>query len=134
MNQSKKQKYLNQTKEEIKEYLANLKILIKKGRYKISDKNREDNINFIHKYRITTRKQKEMLLELDAMDFCYSVDDYNCDDKLYIFSKDYELDNWSIKEKVPVYIKTNIIQIKEGEYAIIISFHERKKEIKFLFK
>lgn len=75
-----------------------------------------------------------MILELDVLDFCYAVDDYKSKDMLYIFSKEYELDNWGTYEKVNVYIKIDIKKISSMEYAIIISFHEREKNIKFLFK
>lgn len=132
--QKKTQKYLNYTKEEIDEYLEKVKGLIKKNKFKISDVNRDKNVNFIQKYRLSSRKQKEMLLSIETLDFCYAVDDYNTNEKLYIFSKEYELDNWGTYEKINVYIKINVKKLNSDEYAIIISFHEREKEIKFLFK
>ena len=132
--QKKTQKYLNYTKEEINEYLENAKDLIKKNKFKISDVNREKNVDFIQKYHLSIRKQKEMLLLIETLDFCYAVDDYNTNEKLYIFSKEYELDNWGTYEKINVYIKINVKKLISDEYAIIISFHEREKEIKFLFK
>lgn len=132
--QKKTQKYLNYTKEEIEEYLENVRDLIKKNKFKISDVNREKNVDFIQKYRLSSRKQKEMLLSIETLDFCYAVDDYNTSEKLYIFSKEYELDNWGTYEKINVYIKINVKKLISDEYAIIISFHEREKEINFLFK
>ena len=132
--QKKTQKYLNYTKEEIDEYLEKVKGLIKKNKFKISDVNRDKNVNFIRKYRLSSRKQKEMLLSIETLDFCYAVDDYNTNEKLYIFSKEYELDNWGTYEKINIYIKIDVKKLNSDEYAIIISFHEREKEIKFLFK
>ena len=132
--QKKTQKYLNYTKEEINEYLENVKELVKKNKFKISDVNREKNVEFIENYNLYSRKQKEMLLSIETSDFCYAVDDYNTNEKLYIFSKEYELNNWGRYENVNVYIKINIRKLVSDEYAIIISFHKREKEIKFLFK
>lgn len=132
--QKSTQKYVNFTKEEIEEYIKQMKQLVQKNKFKISDVNREKNINFINKYNLSLKKRKEMILELDVLDFCYAVDDYKSKDMLYIFSKEYELDNWGTYEKVNVYIKIDIKKISSMEYAIIISFHEREKNIKFLFK
>lgn len=132
--QKSTQKYVNFTKEEIEEYIKQVKQLVQKNKFKISDVNREKNINFINKYNLSLKKRKEMILKLDVLDFCYAVDDYKSKDMLYIFSKEYELDNWGTYEKVNVYIKIDIKKISSMEYAIIISFHEREKNIKFLFK
>lgn len=51
-------------------------------------------------------------------------------ERLHIFSKDYELNNWGTIENVKVYIK---IVIKKNEFIVIISFHELKKKINKLF-
>lgn len=127
-------KYLNFTKEEIIKYVEKFKLLIKANRFKISDINREKNIEFINKYHLNTKNQKSMLLEIEVEDFCYAVDDYNSKDILYIFSKKYELNYWGEYQKIPVYIKINIKKLRDGEYVLIVSFHEREKNIKFLFK
>lgn len=127
-------KYLNFTKEEIIKYVEKFKLLIKANRFKISDINREKNIEFINKYHLNTKNQKSMLLEIEVEDFCYAVDDYNSKDILYIFSKEYELNYWGEYQKIPVYIKINIKKLRDGEYVLIVSFHEREKNIKFLFK
>lgn len=127
-------KYLNFTKEEIIKYVEKFKLLIKANRFKISDINREKNIEFINKYHLNTKNQKSMLLEIEVEDFCYAVDDYNLKDILYIFSKEYELNYWGEYQKIPVYIKINIKKLRDGEYVLIVSFHEREKNIKFLFK
>ena len=127
-------KYLNFTKEEIIKYVEKFKLLIKANRFKISDINREKNIEFINKYHLNTKNQKSMLLEIEVEDFCYAVDDYNSKYILYIFSKEYELNYWGEYQKIPVYIKINIKKLRDGEYVLIVSFHEREKNIKFLFK
>ena len=51
-------KYLNFTKEEIIKYVEKFKLLIKANRFKISDINREKNIEFINKYHLNTKNQK----------------------------------------------------------------------------
>ena len=127
-------KHLKYTKEEIDKYVENFKTLVKANKFKISDINREKNVNFINKYHLNTKSQKKMLLEIETNDFCYAVDDYNSNDILYIFSKEYEIDYWGEYQKVAVYIKINIKRLNNGKYALIVSFHEREKNIKFLFK
>ena len=78
-----------------------------------------------------SNKQKEMLNQLKVEDFCYSVDNYNQpDERLYIFCKEYELNNWGTIIKIEVYIK---IVIKEYDFIVIVSFHEPEKRIKKLF-
>ena len=127
-------KHLKYTKEEIDKYVENFKTLVKANKFKISDINREKNVNFINKYHLNTKSQKKMLFEIEKNDFCYAVDDYNSNDILYIFSKEYEIDYWGEYQKVAVYIKINIKRLNNGKYALIVSFHEREKNIKFLFK
>lgn len=130
----KKNTYVNisHTKEEIEEYLKTFKILVQKGRFYIPNTDKKPkNKKFIEKYKLTSKKQKEMLLALEVTDFCYSIeDDDNDNEYLYIFAREYELDNWGIKEQVLVYIK---IVIKKENYTVIISFHEPEKNIKKLF-
>ena len=122
----------NYTKEEIEKYLITFKDLIKKGDFYIPNTDKKlKNKKFIEKYGLTIKKQKQMLLAIEATDFCYSIeDDDNKNEILYIFAKEYKLDNWGIKEIVLVYIK---IVIKKENYTVIISFHEPEKKIKKLF-
>ena len=126
------QKHIDHTEEEIDIYLKQVKKCIKRGKFKVlnTDK-RKENQEFIKKYRLNSKKLKEMLLAIDKEDFCYSADDYdNLGERLYIFAKEYELDYWGIKNNVLVYIK---IALKENEFVVVISFHEPQKRIKKLF-
>jgi len=128
-----KNTYINteHTREEIENYLKRFRQLVQKGKFYIPE-TKPKNKEFIEKYKLTTKKRRKMLLELEATDFCYSIkDDDNENEILYIFAKEYELDNWGNLESVLVYIK---IVIKEGNYTVIISFHEPEKNIKKLFK
>ena len=71
-------KYTNHTKEEIEKYLDVLKYNIGINKFIVCTtiKN-EKNVKFIEKYKLTKNKQKEMLLQLEVNDFCYSADNNN---------------------------------------------------------
>lgn len=130
--QNKPKKYLNNTMQEIGGFLEKFKTLVKNRKFIIpqTDK-RMDNRRFIQKYHLNLKKQMQMLLEIQVTDFCYSVDnDKDSSERLYVFLKEYYLDNWEIVEKIAVYIK---IVIKTEDYIVIISFHEPQKSIKKLF-
>lgn len=82
------QKYLDNTKEEIEEYLKRLKNTVNKGNYQILlNKNRQENMNFIRQYRLTTKKQKEMLLAIETENFSYAADDYKTRREIVYFCK-----------------------------------------------
>jgi len=72
-----------------------------------------------------------MLIELETNDFCYSADNYNdSQERLYIFCKEYELNNWGTIEEIDVYIK---IAVKYNDFIVIVSFHKPEKNIEKLF-
>jgi len=132
------QKHTEFTIEEIKQYLEEIKTLVKQDNYTISiNKNRQENMEFIDDYRIKHKKEKEMLLSLEYSDFCYAVDNVKksfSHEKLYVFCKSYKLDNWGTYEDVCVYIKLNKTQSEGKEYLIVVSFHKLNKEIVFCFE
>ena len=125
-------KYTNHTKEEIEEYLKIVKKSVNADKFIVcSTEKNEKNREFIFKYGLTKNKQKKMLIQLEANDFCYSADNYrNPQERLYIFCKEYELNNWGIIENVEVYIK---IARKQDDFVVVISFHKPEKSIKKLF-
>lgn len=125
-------KYTNHTKEEIEEYLKTIKKCIDKDDFIVcSTKKNEKNRRFLEKYRLTKNKQKRMLLELEANDFCYSADNYNDpQERLYFFCREYELDNWGTIENVEVYIK---VARKKDDFIVVVSFHKPEKNVKKLF-
>lgn len=125
-------KYLNHTKEEIDKYLEIVKTSVSKNKFTISvNSSRKENQEFIYKYHLNSNKQKEMILELESLDFCYSVDNYNnISERLYVFAREYELNNWGIINKILVYIK---IALKDENFVVVISFHEPNKKINKLF-
>ncbi|MGO1469622.1 MAG: hypothetical protein ACTHW2_06345 [Tissierella sp.] len=66
-------KHTDFSSEDIKEYLRRFRKLIIDGKYTISkNKNRMENIEFIEDYKINTKKEKRILLDLQFDDFCYS--------------------------------------------------------------
>lgn len=132
-------KLLDFTPENIKAYLKELKNLVLENKYTISgNANREENKKFVEDYKIDSRKEKEILMNLEYDDFCYAVNNKNpkfAFEVLYIFNKEYELDRWGELVSVDIYIKTNKTQTRTGEdIMIIVSFHERNMPIKYLFK
>lgn len=126
-------KYTNDSKEKVEQILNIAKKNIQKDNFIVCTNLRNiKNRKFIEKYRLDSNKQKQMLLAIGLEDFCYSVDNYNNpQERLYIFSREYDLDNWGTIEKVEVYIK---IAIKEKEFTVIISLHELEKKINKIFK
>lgn len=133
-------KHIDFTEEEIEHYLVELKTLVKMRRYTIAqNENRKENIDFIEDYKINSEKEKEILLSLNSLDFCYAVDNRKKEfahEKLYIFCKECILDNWGVLESVEVYIKANITKTKTGksQFMIIVSFHKKNKPITYLFR
>ena len=135
----KTQKYTDFTAEYIKKYLDVFRNLVLAGKYSISiNGNRQENQDFIETYKIDTKKEREILLSLQYEDFCYAVDNEKeaySHERLFIFCKEYNLDNWGTPECVEIYIKTNTIRTSRGDdFLVVVSFHKRNKPIKFLFK
>lgn len=125
-------KYTNHTKKEIEEYLNIVKKSVKAGKFIVctTEKN-EKNRRFIFKYGLTKNRQQQMLIKLEATDFCYSADNYNNpQERLYVFCREYELNNWGTMENVKVYIK---IARKHDDFIVVVSFHKPEKNIKKLF-
>ena len=132
-------KYTTFTPEEIIGYLKSIRKAILEGKYTISiNENRQDNNDFIDMYKVDTKKEKEILLSIQHDDFCYAVDNEKpgyTHEKLYIFCKEYELDNWGTLETLEIYLKFNLMQLRRGDdYVYVVSFHKRKMPLKYLFK
>lgn len=125
-------KHTDHTKEEIEEYLKIVKKSVNCGRFIVctTSKN-EKNRRFVEMYKLNKNKQKQMLIELEANDFCYSADNYNDpQERLYFFCREYELNNWGTIENVEVYIK---IARKQDDLIVVVSFHKPEKNIEKLF-
>ena len=135
--QRETKKHLDLTPEQIKEYVGKLRNLVIEGKYSISQNNRRrENLNFIEDYKINSDKERKILMNIEYDDFCYAVDNQNskfAHEVLYVFNKEYVLDNWGELESIDIYIKTNMTQTRKGD-DIVISFHKRNKPISYLFR
>jgi len=129
----------NYTLKQIEGILNILKECIASGRYTISQNdNRNENIQLIQEYNLTSKKQKNILLSIDVTDFCHSLKNVHIGyehEILYVFCLQRELFNIMGKsETVDIYIKFNLINKNENKFVITISFHKRNKPIHYLFR
>ena len=129
----------NYTREEIEEILDKIKKCVSLGKYTISqNENRQENIDFINEYNIRHDKQKSILMQIQAEDFCHTLQNANLGfeyEVLYVFVPQVELFNADGEmETVDVYTKFNVIDLPTGTRTIVISFHKRNKPIDYLFR
>lgn len=129
----------NYTKEEIYVILQKIKDCINDNHYTISqNNNRIENIQFINDYRLDSKKQKIILLNIKVTDFCHSLKNKNPGfehENLYVFCPQRTLFNvFGEKEFVDIYTKINIIEYGDNKRIIVVSFHKRNKPINYLFR
>ena len=129
----------NYTREQICSVLDAIKDCVRENRYSISkNENRQENIDFIQQYNMTSRKQIEILLKIEPEDFCHTLQNINFGfehEILYVFCPQAMLFNFSGEEElVDIYTKFNIIDVASGKRTIVISFHKRNKPIDYLFR
>lgn len=102
------------------------------------NENRRENIQFINEYRLSTKKQKEILLSIKVTDFCHSLNNTNPGyehEVLYVFCPQRPLFNaFGEEEFVDIYTKFNIIEYGDKKRLVTISFHKRNKPITYLFR
>ena len=127
------------TREQINEILNKIKDCIINNNYTISlNRNRQENIKFINEYNIRSVKQKNILLSIKVEDFCYTLQNIKIGyehEVLYVFVPQVKLFNADdIEEMVNVYIKFNLIDKSNENYAVVISFHRLNKPINYKFK
>ena len=122
------------TREEIEEYLADIKRAINLGRYQISarDKNRQLYLDYV----FSETQCKQVLLSLTADDFSEAVRNDHpkySEEILYIFGKDVLLlpRFGGEEERVSLYIKFNKLQ---NHYLIVISFHKQEFPLRYKFR
>ena len=129
----------NYSYEEIEDILSKIKTCISNGRYTISlNERRQENLNFISEYNIRHDKQKSILLQIEAEDFCHSLQNTKIGyeyEILYVFVPQVQLFNaYGEEETVDIYTKFNIIELSSGNRTVVISFHKRNKPIEYLFR
>lgn len=122
---------------DISEYLKDVKFAVRKGRYRIErNSKRQDNMDLFLDYIIDEQKAKEILLNLVPEDFSEVVQNEHTGfehEQLYIFGKDVALVErfGGEKKTVSLYIKFNKL---ENCFLIVISFHEQKHPLKYYFR
>lgn len=125
------------TKEEVKQILEKVKACVHNDKFRISlNPNRIENQSFINDYRLTTKQQKRMILELDIYDFSkIDIDRKNKIQILYFFGREYELNHKDRGlENVETYIKFTLIERNTEEMILFISFHKPNYPINYRFK
>lgn len=122
------------SRREVKAYLGELKKAIRRGRYRIAP--RDKNEQLFVQYIFSENDMKEIILGLEVEDFCEAV--FNDHPKfkhevLYIFGKNVRLKSRfsGNKKGVSLYIKFNKLS---DLYVIIISFHEQEYTLTYRFK
>ena len=122
---------------DIEKYLEEVKAAINAGRYRVEmNDNRQDNQDLFLNYIISEEKRKQILLSLESIDFSeirHNTHKGYEHELLYVFGKDVKLLRRfsSGEEQVSLYIKFNKL---ETRYVIVISFHEQRYPIKYMFK
>lgn len=125
---------MNITREEVAQYLAGVKQAVRSGRYRISP--REKNEELYDTYVFSEEKCKEILLELSVEDFSDAVhNDHpsHPEEILYIFGKEVQLLPLlgGSEEMVGLYIKFNKLT---NMYVIVISFHKQEHPLDYKFR
>jgi hypothetical protein len=129
----------NYSIEQISKLLLILQNCVREDKYIISkNENREENIEFIREYNLSSNRQKDILLKIQPEDFCHSLQNTNVGfehEVLYVFCPQVNLHNFEgIGECIDIYLKFNLIETVGGNRIIVISFHKRNKSIEYLFK
>lgn len=129
----------NYTKEEISAVLQKIQECVSSGKYSVEQNvNRAENIALIREYNLTSEKQRRILMQIEVEDFCHSLNNTKLGfehEILYVFCPQVSLFNLDDEEKqLDLYTKFNILELRSGSRAIVISFHERNKPIDYLFR
>lgn len=129
----------NHTRFEIEVLLNKIKHCAVNNHYLIAqNEHRLENIAFINEYHICAERQKSLLALLRPEDFCYSIQNQKSgheDEILYVFVPKIRLYNnrWE-PEELDLYLKFNMLHMKNHNQLIIISFHKLNKPIEYLFR
>lgn len=122
------------TRDEVKEYLSEVKKSVNDGHYQIS--HRHKNLSLYIEYVFSEERCKEILLDLEVDDFSDAVQNDHqqySDEILYIFGKEVLLipKLGGSEESVALYIKFNKLA---NSYVIVISFHKQEYPLTYKFK
>ena len=127
----------NYSREQIAAILVTIQDCVREGRFIISkNENRQENVDFINEYNLSSRRQKEILLKIEAEDFCHSLQNTKLgfeQEMLYVFCPQVMLFNFDgIEELVDIYTKFNLIDSDSRKRVVVLSFHKRNKLIDYL--
>lgn len=120
--------------------LKTIKHCVKADRFFIAkNENRQENMDFITRFNLHHKRQREILLEIEPDDFCHSLKNKNPGyehEVLYVFCPQVKLFEFGSIEPslVDIYIKLNLIDTDNGKRAIVISSHKRNRPIDYLFR
>lgn len=129
----------NYDEEEVAAILQRIQDCVRDGKYTIAkNENRQENLDLIREYNLTSEKQRRILLQIRIEDFCHSLQNTKIGyehETLYVFCPQVTLFNLGNEETlVDIYIKFNIIDMVTGSRVVVISLHERNKPIDYPFK
>lgn len=135
-NNYKEVSYMEDTKNEIDDYLHDAKHLCSLNKFHVSlNDKRKKNKRLRTKYIINDEITKNIIMDLEVEDFIEKTKNINKNFEkkdLYVFGKKVKLlERFGEEEKiVPLYIKINKY---ENRYMIFISFHEAEFELNYFF-
>ena len=119
-------------KEDIEQYISEVKEAVENGRYRIErNSRRQDNLNLFFDYVIDEGKVKEIILSLNATDFSEILQNMHKGyehERLYVFGKDVILlERNGTKEKmVSPYYNTTLCYVEQNESYLML--HRVKKK------
>ena len=127
---------LEVSKEEVIYYINKLQTELNNKNTSIIISNRDKNKCFINKYNITTKFIIHIVSELSYQDFCKKLVNRNekyKNENLFLFAPVVTLkDRENIIKRKYVYLKINFLE--EDKTVIIVSIHECKYKLKYMFK
>lgn len=127
---------MNLSQSEVETYLEQIKDAVSQNRYSLSlNPNRSDNRRLFAHYLIKESDVPGIIMSLTYQDFSEAVPNEHPQfrhETLYIFGKELELLErfGSEKKLVSLYIKFNKL---DGNYVIVVSFHEAHYPLKKYF-
>lgn len=126
--------YLEVSREDVSNYLNDIKISVSFGRCYISP--RDKNQSLYIDYVFSEERCWEIILDLEVKDFSDAVPNdhpQHPEETLYIFGKDVDLlpKQGGGEEKVSLYIKFNKLP---DHYVIIVSFHKQEYPLAYKFR
>lgn len=133
----------NYTRYEVEEILFQIKECVRNDRFTISrNENRQENVDFINEYNIRSDRQKKILIQLQADDFCHSLPNRKVgyrQEVLYVFVPQVRLCNVDGEiETIDIYTKFNVIlmsgSLPASHRMVVVSFHKRNKPVNYLFR